>query len=205
MPSPKRIPPTIWRNEVFTVTDRLMAKSIPGAMPGTWHGQEPPERPCLIWTGAFNNHGYPFFSWKGEKWLAHRLSWATYHQEDPGPQRVVDHLCEEPSCIQPTHLDACTQRENLLRGKTTLATLHSAKETCPKGHEYEPKPDHWVAGNLRVCRECARDKAREQQRIIREAAAVLGLSVDAYVSHYGQSARVAQAWVDAYESGPVLP
>lgn len=205
MPTPKPIPQVIWGNHAFDVVDRLMAKSIPGSMPEAWHGQEPPSRPCLIWTGSFNNNGYPLQSWRGENFLAHRLSWATYQQEDPGPERVVDHLCEEPACIEPRHLDACSQRENLLRSEVSPASIHASKETCPKGHEYEPKPEHWKAGNRRVCQVCNRDAARQQQRLVGQAAKVLRMKRSAYVKHYGQSGKTAQAFIDAYETGVVLP
>lgn len=199
MPTPKPIPQIIWGNHALDIVDRLMAKSIPGAMPETWHGQEPPSRPCLIWTSTFTNTGYPILTWRGEPFLAHRLSWATYQQEDPGPERVVDHLCEEPACIEPRHLDACSQRENVMRSETAVASIHAKKDACPRGHEYEPTPDHWKTATKRVCRACHREVARQLQRDITQAAKVTGMTRKAYVATYGQSGKVAQAFIEAYD------
>jgi hypothetical protein len=50
----------------------------------------------------------------------------------------IDHLCRNPSCSNPNHLEAVTRRENILRGAgpTALKARNAAITHCPKGHEY---------------------------------------------------------------------
>jgi len=46
--------------------------------------------------------------------LAHRLAYETWVGPIPDGH-VVDHLCFNKGCIEPTHLEAVTQRENVQR------------------------------------------------------------------------------------------
>lgn len=47
---------------------------------------------------------------------------------------VIDHLCRNPCCVNPAHLEVVTSRENTLRGEGPTA-LNATKTHCPKGHE----------------------------------------------------------------------
>lgn len=123
---------------------------------------------CWQWTAARTPAGYGVLKVDGETAYAHRLAYGLEHGGVP-PGLDLDHLCRNPGCVNPAHLEAVTHRENMLRG-TGMAARNAKKTHCPKGHPY-------VAGNLymdggsRRCRTCilarqkaARDRERENRR-----------------------------------------
>ncbi len=81
-----------------------------------------PETGCWLWTGATQPNGYGRFreGGVGSKVLfAHRFSYEMLVGPIP-PGHAVDHLCRNPSCVNPRHLrplphDENTRRANSLR------------------------------------------------------------------------------------------
>lgn len=74
------------------------------------------ESGCWIWTGAQDRKGYGRFSVSDmEKVWTHR--WIYQQMRGPIPDGfVIDHLCRNPSCVNPDHLEPVPQRINVLRG-----------------------------------------------------------------------------------------
>jgi hypothetical protein len=58
-----------------------------------------------------------------------------------------------------SHLEPVTQRENLLRGETIVATC-AEKTHCDRGHEFDLLNTYWLPSGARNCRMCRRDAAR---------------------------------------------
>ena len=74
---------------------------------------------CWLWTAGKTN-GYGVF-WDGEKVvLAHRWGYEFYRGPlpvwVPGKSPECDHLCREPTCVNPWHLEAVSRAENIRRG-----------------------------------------------------------------------------------------
>ena len=71
---------------------------------------------CWIWTGCRIRHGYGRISGPGRKpLLAHRVAYElTYGPIPDGLE--LDHLCRNPSCVRPDHLEPVTHLENVRRG-----------------------------------------------------------------------------------------
>lgn len=76
---------------------------------------------CWIWQRSLNNQGYPIgtFARFGKKTaLAHRVMYE--QQVGPIPQGLeLDHTCRVPACVNPSHLEPVTQRENIHRQSKT--------------------------------------------------------------------------------------
>lgn len=68
---------------------------------------------CWVWTAAKDQNGYGRFGTTGTTTvLAHRFSCILAGRE-MGPGVILDHICRNPSCVNPSHLRICTHAENL--------------------------------------------------------------------------------------------
>ena len=72
---------------------------------------------CWLWTGALTGKGYGSFGQTppGGSVLAHRFAYIREFGAIPDGL-VIDHLCRERRCVNPAHLEAVTNRENVVRG-----------------------------------------------------------------------------------------
>ena len=78
--------------------------------------------PCWIWNAPPQNEaGYCRVWLRGESVAAHR---AMYEQEvGPIPDGLmIDHLCRQPSCVRPDHLEPVTNAVNQRRGNAAKLT-----------------------------------------------------------------------------------
>lgn len=73
---------------------------------------------CWNWTRARNASGYAFFKLGRKMVLGHRFAWTV--SSGPIPDGlVIDHTCRNRVCVNPTHLQAVSQRENTENIDTT--------------------------------------------------------------------------------------
>jgi hypothetical protein len=76
---------------------------------------------CWIWTGQIDEHGYGRMSFDGRKQFIHDLSYKDF--VGPIPEGLeLDHLCRNPPCFNPAHLEPVTQAENARRGRQSKLT-----------------------------------------------------------------------------------
>lgn len=122
---------------------------------------------CWTWCGHRGAKGYGQFTREGGRFeLAHRYAYAETF--GPIPKGLhLDHLCRNPSCVRPAHLEAVTPRENTMRGIGPSA-VNARKTHCIRGHEFSVE-NTYLKGARRVCRECTRAYDRARRGSLRRA------------------------------------
>ena len=107
-----------------------------------------PNSGCFIWTGYLTIGGYGGF---GKK-RAHRVSYECVNGDIPDGL-VIDHLCRTRCCVNPSHMEAVTNKENILRGIGPTAR-NAVKTHCKKGHEFTPENTILRNDGERRCQKC---------------------------------------------------
>lgn len=110
------------------------------------------KRGCWLRGGALR-HGYSPISVDGQQTYAHRVAYECF--KGPIPDGLqIDHLCRVTNCCNPDHLEAVTQRENVMRslGPSAFAVR---KTHCLRGHSLEGATV-WHYKGKRKCRPCSR-------------------------------------------------
>lgn len=125
------------------------------------------EGPCWLWRGAHNKpHGYGRVCVQYRTLYLHRVVYELL--VGPIPEGLqLDHLCRQPACCAPYHLEPVTPLVNTRRG-----TDHNASKThCPNRHEFTPENTYMTPGAKprRVCRTCRAEympkwRAAQKQR-----------------------------------------
>lgn len=119
---------------------------------------------CWEWTGAKAKGGYGQFWVDGTYIGAHRQAYIWEY----GPisrSLDVDHLvCDNTSCVRPSHLKAVTHAQNVQRGmdkadKSRWKSRPTASE-CPKGHAYDEANTYVDPRGAKRCRACRRSNYR---------------------------------------------
>lgn len=117
-----------------------------------------PVTDCLVWNGATTSGGYGNVRYGGRMRNAHIVAYLLMRGEIPAGKQI-DHLCRNRKCIEPRHLEAVTQIENIFRGASNQAKNHR-KTHCVHGHPFDEANTYRAKNGWRVCRTCARDRGR---------------------------------------------
>jgi hypothetical protein len=114
-----------------------------------------PNSGCWLWLGAVKNNGYGVIGMGGKIHHAHRVSYEREHGPIPAGLSI-DHLCRTRSCVNPQHLEAVSQGENVRRGEcgSVNAARQTAKAECPQGHPYSGNNLIINRAGARECRTC---------------------------------------------------
>lgn len=163
--------------------DVPLANRSSGTMADRLWGRVTKTESCWLWTGYVNSLGYgrialPRNGGPVRSAQAHRVAYELL--VGPIPEGLVlDHLCRNPSCVNPAHLEPVSDRENILRGVSPSAA-NAAKDECAKGHRLDDANTYRhayrrVSGAVaegRQCRACRaerganRDRDAERQRVL---------------------------------------
>lgn len=108
---------------------------------------------CWEWKGAKLPRGYGHLTLYQKSVYAHRLSYELF-KGIIADNLTIDHLCKNPSCVNPEHLEALTLLENQLRG-TSPPVINSKKTHCKHGHEFTSENTYLdKTNNRRQCVTC---------------------------------------------------
>ena len=154
-------PEWVWR----AAAERALARAVPAG-------------DCLEWTGSKTRQGYGHVniydperrrrlgrSYGCHQVYAHRAVWRIHNGPIPDGA-VIDHLCENSSCIRFDHLRLATVRQNVLKGAGPTA-FNAGKTHCIKGHKFTLANTR-VYKNQRICRKCDMLNQRARRKRLRE-------------------------------------
>jgi len=111
---------------------------------------------CWEWIGRRDRNGYGHLNvGKRHRVLAHRLS-AAIHFGMFDRRLNVLHRCDNPPCVNPSHLYLGTQLDNLRDASTRGRLANQRRTHCVQGHPYDEENLIVTKSGHRRCRECAR-------------------------------------------------
>lgn len=121
-----------------------------------------PITPCEVWGGSISKQdGYGNPVGRAGVRKAPHL-WAFLGAGGVIPDGYqVDHLCNNPPCVRPDHLEAVTRSENMRRRGLRMTE-------CTNGHPRNGVNTYvWIAGDGRTWYQCRPCKSAAQQRYVR--------------------------------------
>lgn len=113
-----------------------------------------PATGCWNWDRAQDGHGYGQYLHPVTKTNTHPHRYLYEREFGPIPDGLqIDHLCRNRLCVNPSHMEAVTPRENILRGVGSSAVA-ARKTHCVRGHEFAPENTHITTQGARACITC---------------------------------------------------
>ena len=114
---------------------------------------------CIQWWASKDSKGYgqtkrSIVSGRKTR-QAHRVIYAECFG-DPDPSLEIDHICNNPSCVNPLHLQLVTHKKNCeLRGKR--------RTHCKRGHERNNLNQYVSPNGKTYCKPCAAIRAKTKR------------------------------------------
>lgn len=125
---------------------------------------------CWLWLGPVSTSGYGRLCGL----YAHRLAYE-FCVGPISPGLVIDHLCRNTLCVNPSHLEPVTTGENIARGMHPSAVARRTGK-CRAGHDLG---DAYIrsAGGGPVCKLCTKERFRARYARAKEYASTHGVDI----------------------------
>jgi len=117
---------------------------------------------CWIWTGCKNPMGYGRIRYGKRYKFAHRVIYAFMNGTIPDG-KMICHICDNPSCVNPAHLFAGTQFDNMRDCVERNRNFNTKKTHCKKGHPFNKENTKVTKTGSRMCIAC--DRIHNRTRI----------------------------------------
>lgn len=116
---------------------------------------------CWLWMGARKPSGYGTVAVGGTTTTAHR--WAYLLNGGVIPEGYqLDHLCGNPPCVRPSHMEPVPGAVNNGRSSSPPA-VNARKTECLRGHPLSGDNLRIDAAGKRQCRACRRERQRRSR------------------------------------------
>jgi len=94
---------------------------------------------CWTWNGSSRPTGHGHFKYKGLRIAAYRAAYAIFKGPIPDGL-VIDHICHNPKCVNPDHLRAVTQKQNM----ENRSGAHKNSKSGIRGVMWDKKSSKWT-------------------------------------------------------------
>lgn len=115
---------------------------------------------CWEWPITPTQQGYGIIQLDGRAQKAHRVSYLLLVGAIPDGL-TIDHLCRNRACVNPDHLEAVTNKINVLRGQGVCA-MNAHKTRCPQGHDFVDTNIYTYPNGRRGCRSCRKSNSTQR-------------------------------------------
>lgn len=122
---------------------------------------------CWEWTGT-KVQGYGWFTQANKKTIGAHL-WLYKQKFGPLTEgKELDHLCRNRKCVNLSHLELVTKKENILRGISPPA-INARKTHCINGHEFTEKNTYKRKNEAgKRCRTCMHVTGKRRRKKIKD-------------------------------------
>lgn len=124
------------------------------------------ETGCWEWQAAKRKYGYGVVMFRGRCLSSHRVVYELIRGYLPNE---LDHLCRNPPCCNPDHLEGVAHQENVIRGDAgnIQKAIFAQRTECINGHPLVPSNIYLYKMKKgyvrRMCRQCRLESKRRRR------------------------------------------